>query len=351
GFVLKQNAKVAEQIYEQTYDGLKEIMVIKNLILAIQNKTFTSEKLLFLQAPFSGQGVNASHRLAKLSGLLEYFHARANAFYHIFNLFFFLDIHLIRALESWKSKNADYVSEWFDKVSEMEAINSLAGFHHANPSYQFPAISEEGHSFEATALGHPLIAQEKRICNDAKLEGKGQVYIVTGSNMSGKSTFLRTVGINTVMAYAGAPVCASAMNLSLFNLFSCMRTIDDLSESISSFYAELKRIRQLLDYAENSTTPVFFMIDEVLKGTNSDDRHKGAKALALQLSEMNVFGLISTHDITLGALEEKGEKFRNLNFDSRLEGNEIIFDYKLKEGICQSFNASWLMKKMGIKVE
>ncbi|MDH5599610.1 MAG: hypothetical protein OEY34_10830, partial [Cyclobacteriaceae bacterium] len=153
GMVLKQNAKVAERIYEQTYDGLKEIMVIKNLILAIQNKTFVSEKLLFLQAPFSGQGVNASHRLAKLSGLLEYFHARANAFYHVFNLFFFLDIHLIRALETWKSKNADYVSEWFDKVSEMEAINSLAGFHHGNPSYHFPTIVEEGHFFEATALG------------------------------------------------------------------------------------------------------------------------------------------------------------------------------------------------------
>jgi DNA mismatch repair ATPase MutS len=189
-----------------------------------------------------------------------------------------------------------------------------------------------------------------RVVNDFLMEGQGATCVITGSNMAGKSTFLRTVGINAVLAFAGAPVCADAFVLSQFHIFSSMRTKDNLEENISSFYAELLRLKMLLEHI-NVDKPVFYLLDEILKGTNSVDRHIGAESLILQLNGMNTFGLVSTHDLELGKLAKSNQKIINYNFSSSIIDEEIVFDYKLRAGICQSTNASQLMANIGIQIK
>jgi len=209
-------------------------------------------------------------------------------------------------------------------------------------------MSERDFDLKASQLGHPLIPAAKRVVNDFVLDGKGLI-LITGSNMSGKSTFLRTVGVNSVLALAGAPVCAGGMTISYMELFTSMRTHDDLSESVSSFYAELKRLRQLLDLLETGA-PVLYMLDEVLKGTNSEDRHIGTKALVRQLLREKAAGFISTHDLSLSELGNTDPLVSNFSFNSLVKGDELLFDYKLTEGPCKSFNASQLMKNIGIEI-
>jgi DNA mismatch repair ATPase MutS len=199
-------------------------------------------------------------------------------------------------------------------------------------------------------MGHPLIPASRRICNDFSIDGTGKAIVVTGSNMSGKSTFLRTCGINTVLALSGAPVCASAMSLTLTRLHTSMRITDSLEENISSFYAELRRLKAIISGAENDPG-VFLLLDEILRGTNSDDRYAGSVALIKQLSEYGAVAMVATHDLRLAGLkEELPEKIENYHFDVKVKGGELFFDYLLTPGICSSFNASLLMKKMGIKV-
>src|SRR5690606_31371401 len=206
------------------------------------------------------------------------------------------------------------------------------------------------YNFNGKNLGHPLLKEQHRIDNDFSFNGKGSIIILTGSNMSGKSTFLRTLGTNAVLALMGGVVCAEDLKIGLVRVFTSMRTVDSLEESVSSFYAELQRLKQLLESGdENQRT--FFMLDEILKGTNSYDRHKGAASLVKQLHKLNVLGIVSTHDIELGNMSEKLPSINNYSFTSVVEKDEIIFDYKLHPGICQSFNASKLMERMGIEIE
>jgi DNA mismatch repair ATPase MutS len=196
-------------------------------------------------------------------------------------------------------------------------------------------------------LGHPLIHADRRITNDFTLEGRGTIALVTGSNMAGKSTFLRTVGINTVLALAGAPVCADDLEVSCLQVFTSMRTQDDLNENTSSFMAELRRINQLVNLLRSEETPVLFLLDEILKGTNSVDRHAGAKALARQLSRARAYGLLSTHDLELVSLSRE-MNLANYSFNSRIEDDKIWFDYHLTEGPCQTANATALMRQLGV---
>jgi len=233
----------------------------------------------------------------------------------------------------------------------LEALCSLAGFSYSNPHYVYPSIEDEKAYIKVRSLGHPLILNQERITNDLDLEKPGSIALVTGSNMSGKSTFLRTVGVNIVLGLCGAPVCAESAEISHVQLFTGMRTEDNLEEHVSSFYAELQRIQSLLKMVDQEETTILFMLDEILKGTNSKDRHKGAAALIRQLSKTNSFGFVSTHDLELGDLQQELSGVKNYSFNSRIEGDEIIFDYTLEEGLCRSFNASKLMEKIGINMD
>ena len=270
--------------------------------------------------------------------------------YFILNTIFLLDFLILKNAENWRAKHKNEISEWFNAVANFEALSSLAAFRFASDDYKFPDFSSKDFVFNAVDMGHPLIPRSQRVNNDFVLEGRGKSCVVTGSNMAGKSTFLRTVGINAVLAFAGAPVCASSLAISNFQLFTSMRTKDNLEENVSSFYAELLRLKMLLEQI-NEKRSVLFLLDEILKGTNSADRHVGAESLILQLNKLNAFGLVSTHDLELGQLQKNNKQIDNFNFSSTIDGEEIVFDYKLQEGICKSTNASQLMAKIGIDIK
>ena len=252
------------------------------------------------------------------------------------------------ALENWKETSGMFLREWLDTVGKFEALSSLALFAQLNPTWAFPTFTEETAVFAAEALGHPLIRKQKRVSNDYVMNH--QICIVTGSNMSGKTTLLRTIGINLVLAYAGAPVCAQKLTCSLMDIFTSMRITDDLEGGISTFYAELLRIKMIIEFAKQEK-PMIFLIDEVFRGTNSTDRVIGARNVLLNLDKSWVIGLISTHDFELCALENKSDgRVKNYNFIETYTDNEIHFDYKIRPGRCTTTNAQYLMKMVGIEV-
>lgn len=347
--IMRKATPLAADTQEKTYQSIKSLKAYQAMIEKIEQQTFQSEKLGNLKACFSHESFSASKKIHQLSRILDWLNARNNAFYFLFNIIFLLDIRLLLIAEKWKVQARAEASKWFDAISEMEALTSLAGFAYAHPQYAFPHLSSVPHTYTATAIGHPLLKRHSRVTNDFKIEGKGNIIVLTGSNMSGKSTFLRTLGINAVLAFMGSSTCAQTLTIGRFQVFTSMRTLDSLEESVSSFYAELKRLKHLLELVSDAN-PVFFMLDEILKGTNSHDRHKGAAALIHQLGKQNAFGLVSTHDLELGNLATKADNILNYSFTSTIEKNEINFDYKLRQGICESFNATELMKKMGIEV-
>ncbi|MEO1049672.1 MAG: DNA mismatch repair protein MutS [Bacteroidota bacterium] len=352
GIILRSFYDPVKDITDKAYKSTKTLKSYASLIRMIEESNFHSKELTSLKANFNHDNFKASAVVGQLQRLLDFLLSRANMLYGLIDLLLLMDIHLLLRAEKWRKENKEEVSKWFDSISEFETINSMAGFAYANPEYAYPVISDNTHYLNAQEMGHPLIKSASRISNDFRIdEGKGEVIIVTGSNMSGKSTFLRTIGVNLVLALAGAPVCSKAFEVSNIQVFTSMRTQDDLEESISSFYAELKRIRQLLDLLEDGDQPVLFMLDEILKGTNSQDRHTGGVALVKQLSKTNAVGLISTHDLDLGNTSKTYENVKNFSFNSKIINDEIIFDYKLTEGVCQSFNASKLMQKIGIQIE
>ncbi len=274
---------------------------------------------------------------------------KGNAFYSLLNSFLLLDIYLIIGVEKWKSKNKVFLKSWAEVVSEFEVINSFAGFCYSNPSYTFPEITEKNNYVHFESLGHPLINSNNRVCNNFHSDGHGDVVMITGSNMAGKSTFLRTVGVNLVLALAGAPCCAKNGKVSNLKLFTSMRTQDNLEKGISSFFAELSRIEKMLKLIENNQN-IYFLLDEMFKGTNSEDRHKGGFSLINQLSKLKTSGIIATHDIELAKLTENKKLVANYSFNSEMINDSMIFNYKLHNGICYDFNASELMKKSGIEI-
>jgi Flp pilus assembly protein TadB len=349
GFFLVRIRVYSETTYQMTSTGVVLLQSVENILLLLEKENFENGYLLELKKKlFDGRG-HASWKIIELRKILAWLNLRGNQIYHLFNFIFLLDFIFLMKAEKWRKKYKDDVGIWFGTIADFEALSSLAAFTFAHDGYTFPGISGEDHIFTCTSLGHPLIPPEQRISNDFAIEGAGQVGIVTGSNMAGKSTFLRTVGVNAVLAFAGAPVCADQLDLSIFQVFTSMRTKDNLVENISSFYAELLRLKSLLQ-SINDTRPLLFLLDEILKGTNSTDRHLGAESLAIQLSQSNAFGLISTHDLQLGELKLDARKLKNYNFSSEIDGEEIVFDYKLREGICMSTNASQLMSKIGINI-
>ena len=339
----------ANDVYKKTIFSNNVLKAYDSQISWIENQELSSTLMMKLKGQLRTDGKEASVVIRKLQFILDNLHNRANLMYHIFNFVFVLDIYWLIQAEKWKAKTKDDIEDWFAAIGEIEAINSIGAFYFSNPQSVFPIIKTQPFTIMATQMGHPLLNPEKRVNNDFDFSGKGGVCLITGSNMSGKSTFLRTVGVNSVLALMGAPVCADEMHISKLQVFTSMRTQDDLEESVSSFYAELKRLKQLLG-SINSELPTLFMIDEVLKGTNSDDRHTGATALIRQLNKSYAFGFVSTHDLTLGQINTELQGIRNYSFNSVIENDDIIFDYALTPGLCKGFNATKLMQKMGIEI-
>ena len=337
--------KKCKELGDQLNQSQMIVSTYWKLIKEVESESFESPLLKEAQARL-GAG-QASVEIKRLDDIATWFNSRASFFYVLLSPVLLIDYHILARAISWKNKQAGHIRQWFEVVDEFGVIAGIAGHTWLHAEHTFPVFTEEPFTLSGKKIGHLLIDGSKRIYNDFSFREKGEVSIVTGSNMSGKSTFERTLGVNIVLAQLGAPVCADNFTLHPMEIFTSMRTKDNLEESTSSFYAELKRLRQLLDHVE--VHPVtFYVIDEVLKGTNSEDRYKGAVSLAKQLAGKNCFGLISTHDLSLSKLAEGHPLMTNYSFNSTIEGDQIIFDYKLTPGPCRSFNASKLMENMGI---
>ncbi len=348
GILLGKQHKYAMQTVNSTYKALVTLKVLGKQLAVIEQSNFTSAYLVKLKDSVAANEV-AGVEIDKLHTLLENLQAR-NGMMHIFiNFPFLLDIRWLLKLEEWRNKNTDNVENWFDSLATTECLVSLSGLYFNHPTWITPSFSDAAYYFKAKDLTHPMLGREG-VSNNFSFEGKGKTNLITGPNMAGKSTFLRTVATSYVLAQIGAPVRATEFKINpTVKVFTAMRVKDNLSESVSSFYAELERIKQLIENVK-SGEPSLYFLDEILKGTNSADRHKGAEALIRQLHKLNATGFISTHDLELGELAAKEDFVQNFSFESDIEDGQITFDYTIKEGICSSFNACELMRQMGIEV-
>jgi hypothetical protein len=329
-----------------------EITTLYTTIAHVEDVDFKAELLKIHKTDFESKNQKASVTVKKLKSILDRMDYRLNPLVFIpLNTFLFWDLHQVMALEKWKETNRQGISKWFHSIAALEALSSLANLRFNNPTWIFPRIVTGKGLFNSEDLGHPLIPSGKRVTSNFSTTQKGTINLVTGSNMAGKSTFLRAVGINIVLAMAGGPVCATKLELSPMKVMSSMRVSDNLEESTSTFYAELKKLKQIIE-AVNRNEDVILLLDEILRGTNSADRHTGSAALIRQLLRHDAVGIVATHDLALASLEKEFPgQLKNYHFDVQVEGEELFFDYILKEGVCTSMNASLLMKKIGIEIK
>ncbi|MDB5024759.1 MAG: hypothetical protein JWP78_2514 [Mucilaginibacter sp.] len=321
---------------------------------SIENQEWQSEYLEKLSQRIKRKDDEAvSDKIKQLSGLINKLNYRLNlALGFALNIFLLWDIRQIIAIEHWKKTNQESLEAAFDVVAEYEALISLASLRINYPNWCLPEIAEgAGYTLTARQIAHPLINANSRIANDYELTDTFKIDIITGSNMAGKSTFLRTIGINTVLALCGAPVCAESMQVSVVTILSYMRIKDSLNESTSTFKAEIDRLQMLLA-AVDSDAKIFFLIDEMLRGTNSVDKYLGSKAVIEQLISKKGVGVVATHDLQIAQLEERYPQYiRNFYFDIQVKDGQMLFDYKIRHGECKTFNASLLLKQIGINIE
>lgn len=351
GVIAYFTSKRATPVQQQLSKIVDEISVLKGSIALIENTSFTSPYLLQLQQYFRLQNGKASKELQILKQLLDRMDLRYNPVVFIpLDIFLLWDVQQVLALEKWKKLNQQNILNWIEALGKMEAINSLATVHFNHPAWCLPELKEKHFYIAATELGHPLIQPLKRVNNFINIKDKGELMLVTGSNMAGKSTYLRSVGVNVVLAMAGSVVCAQRFAISPVQLITSMRIADNLEENTSTFYAELKKLKTVIE-SVNKEEKIFILLDEILRGTNSLDRHTGSAALIKQLIKKDACGIIATHDVELAKLKELyPTNMLNYYFDVQVSNDELYFDYKLKEGICSSLNASILMRKIGIEL-
>jgi DNA mismatch repair ATPase MutS len=332
-------------IVENYADDLK---VYYKMIELFEKRKFKSPYIKKIKDGIKdNKGLEVFKQVDKLSAIIDSISNRRNFFYVFINILILWDFQNMIALERWKQNSGHVLKKWFDALGRIEALASLAVIRFENPDWVMPVICDGNEPvFETKGIGHPLLTG-KRIYNDFTIDNEVKVLLITGSNMSGKSTLLRTAGINLVLAYAGAPVCASWFQASLMEIITCMRVSDNLGENISSFHAELLRIKKIVTEAE-SGEKVFFLLDEIFKGTNSLDRHTGARVLINKLSLTKSIGLVSTHDLELCELERENDRIANYHFQEYYKDGKIYFDYKLRPGPSTTRNALYLMQLAGI---
>jgi ABC-type molybdenum transport system ATPase subunit/photorepair protein PhrA len=333
-------------IYENTTKARATFNQYYRLLELIEKENYTSKILKNKLEILNTKPKPASEILKIFSKIIDALDQRNNLFFgFIGNSLFLWDLRQASKVEKWISIHKENVRKWFEVVAFFDSQNSLANFTFNHSNFIFPEIRASKTIIEATNLGHPLIENSKRIPNDYSIDSKS-IFIVTGSNMAGKSTFLRSVSLSVVMANIGLPVCASKMKYRPVKLITSMRTSDSLTNNTSYFFSELKRLRLIVEALEKEH--YFVVLDEILKGTNSIDKAEGAKKFLEKLMISNATGLIATHDLSLCSLADTYSKIHNCYFDAEIIKDELYFDYKLKCGICKNRNASFLLKKMKI---
>ncbi len=315
------------------------LALLTRILGRLERESFTSERLAQLTGAIRGASASVDV-LRKRVALLD---ARRNQFFAPIGGLLMWSANLAFAIERWRQRNGRSIVEWIATVAEIEALSSLASFAFEHPTFAMPEIVERGPLFDARELGHPLIPDDRRIANDLRLDASVRLLVVSGSNMSGKSTMMRSTGIAAVLAMAGSAVCARSLTIAPMQVGASIRIHDSLQENASRFYAEILRIRQVLDMSHEG--PLLFLLDEVLAGTNSHDRRIGAEAIARALVERGAIGMISTHDLALASIAEA-----NVHFEDHLEDGRVVFDYRMRPGVVTKSNALELMRSVGIEV-
>ncbi len=319
------------------------------LLAIIEGEDFTAPRLLALRQQLQDGNHMASQAIDRLSNIMAFLDQRLNMVAGILlNALLLWDLQCISRLEKWKVRHREKLAQWLEVVGELDALNSLGRFAYKDPALVFPEVLDGDFRMEAVQLGHFLIAAEKRVCNDVDIRKPGEFLVITGANMAGKSTFLRTVGVNLVLAMSGAPVCAKSFSFAPIPIMTSVRATDSLEDNESYFYAELLRLKAIIERLRESGR-LFTIVDEMLRGTNSHDKQTGSRKFIEQLMHAGGAGLIATHDLSLGTLADEYPEFiRNKRFEVDILEDHLEFDYKLKDGISQNLNATFLMRQMGI---
>lgn len=342
----RKNSEICSTVY-----GMRKYLgAYANLLRCIESEEFEDSCLNELKQKLFTAELPSSEAIRKLEGIVNAVDIKySTVLYFVLNMILLWDYHCVFALEEWKEQYGANARKWLEAAGEMEALASLAAIGHMHPEWAWPELREGGPGFKSVMIGHPLIREEDCVRNDFVLESGA--CVITGSNMSGKTTLLRTVGINLVLAYAGAPVFAERLDCGIMDVFTSMRVHDDLGSGISTFYAELLRVKKIIDHSRKEL-PMIFLIDEIFMGTNSPDRITGARSVLKNLSRKWIIGLISTHDFELCELEQENRmSVKNYHFTEKYVNNEIKFDYRLRTGRSTTTNAKYLMKMVGIDLE
>jgi hypothetical protein len=331
--------------------SVRELELLGELLRRIERERFAADRLAALQKALRTEGRLPSAQILRLRRLVELLDWRRNQLFAPVAPFLLWTTQLCFAIAEWRKECGPALAKWLEAMGEIEALCDLATYAYENPDDPFPEIEEDGPLLEAVGLGHPLIPHDRCVRNDIALGAACALHVVSGSNMSGKSTWLRTIGTNTVLALAGAPVRARSMKLRPLAVGASLRAQDSLQEGRSRFYAEIQCLRRVMELTAGPH-PVLFLLDEVLAGTNSHDRRIGAAALVRQLLELRAIGLLTTHDLTLAAIVDElgAARARNVHFEDHFEGGEMRFDYQLREGVVEKSNALELMRSVGLRV-
>lgn len=339
----------ALRILSSAEEPARDLDLLAGVLAVIENQEFVSPRLSALRSVIKAENGTASHQIARMRRLSDMLESRENPLIRAIGILVLWDTQLSMAIEEWRSQNGPRVAAWLDAVSEIEALSSIANYAWEHPGDPFPEFVEPQCPgvFEGEEMGHPLLPEDRCVRNSVSLADPLRLLIVSGSNMSGKSTLLRTIGINTVLALAGAPVHAKRMRISQLTLGASIRTVDSLEEGHSRFMAEILRLKQVLELA----APALFLLDELLHGTNSHDRAIGSEGLVRALLDRGDIGLVTTHDLALSRVaDELAPIAANVHFEDRLEGGQLIFDYRIRPGVVQRSNALDLMRAVGLDV-
>ena len=345
-FGLIKHVSNLQRVYDKK---LRILSIYAELISLIEKQEMQAPLLKELKAEFGIDGKLTTNILKELSRELERLDLRNNQIlYVLLEGSLFWQLRQVMRIEQWRQKYGMHLLHWLDTLGQMDALCSMANFAYNHPAYTYPVIAEKPFVFLAQEMGHPLMPARQCVTNEAEIPARPFFVIITGANMAGKSTYLRTIGVNYVLACIGSPACCSSLEIYPAKLVTSLRTSDSLTDNESYFFAELKRLKQIIDRLNNGEE-LFIILDEILKGTNSMDKQKGSFALVRQLMELKANGIIATHDLLLGQLiEHFPTEIRNYCFEADITNDELTFSYKLRKGIAQNMNACFLMKKMGL---
>jgi hypothetical protein len=339
-------ALVAAAVEESAH----ELALLAQVLERIERERFHTPRLRELRGALDVEGYPVSRRIRKLNRLMELLDSSDHVLMRVIGAMILWKPQILFALELWRRESGPLVRGWLAAAGEFEAFSALANYAFEHPADPFPEFRADGPCFAGEQLGHPLMPDARFVRNDVRLAGGLQVLVVSGSNMSGKSTLLRTVGVNAVMAFAGAPVRARRLEISPLAVGASIRVLDSLQGGVSRFYAEIMRLRQLVDLTAGDV-PLLFLLDEFLHGTNSHDRKIGAEAIVRGLVERNAIGLVTTHDLALAHIADAlAPRAANVHFEDHLEGGKMTFDYRMRSGVVNKSNALELMRSIGLEV-